>query len=186
MLFAKIGWCEHYEGNEVPKGRQAHLNLYQDGWERFNFKVMKDRRCYGYLVPAGGENLPAVDPRSGWTVIFVAPLEGRGDLRPVGFYLNAVIEEEYLPRPEYNEVEGFSLECRHDKYCYCLSTDVSDAHLIRAMNRETYYPKISGGHFGMASFRYGSNQGDQFSKDYYRIGRSIVELGLTLEWPLVT
>lgn len=185
MLFAKIGWCENYDGSEVPKGRQAYLNVHQDGWDRFNFKALGDGRCYGYLVPSGGENLPAVEPRSGWTIIFVAPLEGRGDLSPVGFYLNATIESGYVLRPEYNEDGDFPLDARHEDYLYCLSAEVSDAYLIRGMNRESSYPKIPGRHFGSAAFRYGSRDGDQFSREYYGIGRQIVELGRRLEWPLI-
>lgn len=183
LLFAKIGWCESYDGGEDPKGRQIYLTDHRDGWERYNFKAL-DGRCYGYLVRTGGQHFPVVEPRSGWTIIFVAPQEGRGALCPVGFYLNATIESDYIPRPEYDYHPLFPPDVMGDEYQYCLSCDAKDAYQIKAMNRGSLYPRIPGDRFGTAPFRYGSKTGDRFSREYYRLGREIVDLGLRLEWPL--
>lgn len=184
LLFAKIGWCENYDGGEDPKGNYGWLKDHCDGWERYNFKAVDGAWCYGYLIPSGGWNLPAVEPRSGWTIIFVAPLEGRGSLYPVGFYLNTTIESAYFDRPEYDTHPMFPLDAKGNKYGYCLSCEAKDAYQIRPMSRGSLYPRVPGDRFGTAPFRYGSKTGDRFSREYYRLGREIVDLGLRLEWPL--
>jgi hypothetical protein len=184
MLFAKIGWCVEYKGAEAPKDRGGYTRAYQDGWEKFNFKTLPDGCCYGYLVPAGGASLPACDPRTGWSVIFVAPFEGSGELCPVGFYVNTKLESEYIVRPEYSDDPTFARDARNEQYCYCLTAHNSDVCLIQARNRDVHYPSLPAKHFSSAPFRYGSSEGDSISRMYHSLGKQILEVGLKIEWPV--
>jgi hypothetical protein len=52
MVFARVGWAARYEGdeNDLPIGGGS-FNAREPGWERFNFKIVKDI-VYGYFQPS--------------------------------------------------------------------------------------------------------------------------------------
>ena len=79
ILFARIGWGNLYEGEELV-GNFSEPNESGSWWERFNFKRSVNGLCYGYVPPMGAYQAP---PRPAncldWLIIFAATEEGRVD-----------------------------------------------------------------------------------------------------------
>ncbi len=126
ILFAKIGWAELYTGDNVD----AHTS--DKSWcERHNF-LKVGTSCYGYITPANRRLPNPKGDRTNWLIVFVAPWKVDGPIVPVGFYLNAKLEPEYLKRPD-----GLPDRLRK-KNVYCVSTLETNAVLIPSDERLQY------------------------------------------------
>ena len=137
ILFAKIGWAERYDGDSPD------ANTRDQSWcERHNFLEVATR-CYGYITHANGKLPNPKGNRDNWVVIFVAPLKVHGpEIVPVGFYLKAKLESEYLQRPD-----GL-LDCLGVENIYCVSTLAANAVLIPSDKRLQYaLPSEATAHF---------------------------------------
>jgi hypothetical protein len=163
IAFVKTGWSDDYEGGPVL-GRHAHLQEYAEAHERFNFLLYSDGRYYGYLPPIGEkERPPQPKEKEDWLLVFVSARNGNGPLTVVGWYEGATFHEEYMPRPEYSDSDGFELDVHGSKYSYCLSAGF--AHLIPTANRTII---ILGEHFKRTPVLYvrGNGKNDKWRKEF--------------------
>ncbi len=151
VALLKVGWAEEYTG-DVVLGRHKYIKAYGDAHERFNFLRAPDGRLYGYVHPVGGQrSAPRPAQPTGWLVLFVAPLEGDGPLVPVGWYENACFEDEWRPRPEYDEREPLPLDTDGDPYTFIVHAD--DGSRV-PRERRTRYIVPGRPHFGRTPILY--------------------------------
>lgn len=103
VLIAKIGWMKRYRGPSEddlgPLGAGTCDTRYKK--EAWNF-LRRGKWYYGFCRPTGLTTHPKIklerikpgengDELAGVLVIFVAPFEGNGPLRVVGWYRNATV-----------------------------------------------------------------------------------------------
>jgi hypothetical protein len=128
ILFAKIGWGDVYQGKDLT-GRFRN----DAWWERYNFLLRPDDRCYGYIPPITRyESPPKPQISDNWLVVFVAPENGSGATVPVGFYLGANFKPDYTPRPD-----GLT-DCYGNQCDFCVSTEAANAYLIPVKKRSEF------------------------------------------------
>lgn len=142
IAFVKTGWSDSYQG-EAVFGRHDYISKYKEAHERFNFLPTEDGRFFGYMPPIGKkERSPQPSDIKGWLVMFVAAERGKGPLKVVGWYEDAIFKSEYSPRPEYKGEACFETDVSGNEYTYCVYTN--KAILVPSAQRtET----VSGAHF---------------------------------------
>lgn len=97
----KTGWCETYDGDMVG-GAHANIAEYEEGHERYNFRLGPKGGYFAYTPPIGeNESAPSPKELSGWLVFVVAKRPNKPGIYLVGWYENAAFLGEYRPRPEY-------------------------------------------------------------------------------------
>lgn len=174
IAFVKTGWSEEYRGGLVA-GRHGYIQENQTGHERFNFLQAPNGRFYGYLPPIGRNySSPRPEERENWLVIFVAARNGDGPLTVVGWYDNAVFNNEYQIRPEYHLTTGFERDEDGNEYTYCVHSD--KGQLIPESERSITVP---GNHFRRAPIIYvqrGKNSDQEtWRKDFVKIAKQATE-----------
>jgi hypothetical protein len=162
IAFAKVGWAEFYDGDQVV-GQHSYIKEYGEAHERYNFKPSSDGRYYGYVPPSGHTySPPKPKNKKGWLVLFVARNRGKGKLTVVGWYENAIFEGKYLSRPEYGNNEEFELDIDGKEYVYTVHAE--NAFLIPVLER-TY--QIVGTHFRRAPIIY--VRGNKIKEEEWRL-----------------
>lgn len=103
VLWVKTGWSDYYRGGPVD-GAFAWLENQRGGakegrgHEAFNFMPGPDGTYYGYTPPNPGDAVPSSKSPGGWTVIFLAKQHKKTGIHVVGWYEDATLHGEYLPR----------------------------------------------------------------------------------------
>jgi len=118
----KTGWCDTYDGDLVG-GAHANIVDFEEGHERYNFRIAPDGRFYAFCPPIGeSESAPSPRHQGDWLVFVVAKRPKESGIVLVGWYENATFEGDYLPRPEY-ELSPPALErdIHGGKFSYTLS-----------------------------------------------------------------
>lgn len=96
----KTGWSDFVGG--AVEGAHSHIQSFQDGHERYNFRPDEDGRFYAYTPPLGASSAaPKPKQLDGWLVFSVARSPARGGLYVTGWYEDATFEGSYVTRPEY-------------------------------------------------------------------------------------
>ncbi|VTZ27693.1 conserved hypothetical protein [Methylocella tundrae] len=152
VVFARIGWMEYYSGikNERPVGG-GEYNVDQIGSEAYNFFPMSGR-LLGYFRgpgPDGQVNLDRVDcnnPNNEYVdhalIIFVATQPHTGGQWIVGWYSDAKLFRESIPRP----FSDISYNCQ---------TKIENSVLLPSAQRTHRVPGAEqNGGMGTANVRY--------------------------------
>ena len=136
ILIAKIGWADHYQG-------EGELMGFAGGgyYERFNFRRAPNGRFHGSIP----RRSPTPKVPTGWLVLFIAPVNGRGPWYAVGWYENATFETGDQPGISENSPYG-------TPFTYCVHTEAKDAHLIGSKLRPLFPAPCAGEHFGNTTF----------------------------------
>lgn len=142
ILFANIGWMEHYKGNcdaDMIVGGGSYDD--KDKHEAFNFQD-SNGFCYGYVqtVRNGKINLSRVDntiPEFSTEidkvlVIWVAKRPDSGGTYIVGWYNNAIVYADYCPssNPERNKY-GYNIKAKKED-CVLIPVDSRTMNVPRA------------------------------------------------------
>jgi hypothetical protein len=165
VLFAKTGWSDYFQGGAVL-GRHSHIMQTGDAHEKYNFFPGPDDRFYAYIP-----GFPKHPDRSDWMIIFVAAENGKGKLKVVGWYENAILEEDWAERPEYELGLGFEKDYKGNPYFYCVSA--KKAVLIPPEERNII---VSGQHFARSPFVYilDENSSSGWRKEFLDIAKKLL------------
>lgn len=172
IALVKTGWSDEYQGGPVL-GRYAHIAQYDEAHERYNFQRTSNGKYYGYLPPIGSkERPPQPKVAEGWLLIFVSARKGNGPLTVVGWYEDATLHPEYLPRPEYSTEPDFETDVHGAKFGYCISAP--KAHLIPVADRTQ---TISGDHFKRSPVLYvkGNGRNETWRRDLAQLAEELVK-----------
>lgn len=136
-LFARIGWGDRYVGEDLT-GRFSEPNESNSWWERFNFMVGPEGRCYGYVPPMGPHSSP---PNPAEKTDFLVVLCSRPDynepLRPVGWYENASFGTGHTARPRHPGLKA-SLRQMWNEMQYSFSASAASTYFIPVENRSSF------------------------------------------------
>ena len=143
LLFANIGWMEHYKGNckaDMIVGGGSYDN--KDKHEAFNFQDLKGS-CYGYVqtVRDSKINLSRIDKSvsksdtkiNNVLVIWVANRPDSGGSYVVGWYNNATVYADYCP----------SNSTARNKYAYNITAKREDCVLLPVDSRTLSVPRAT-------------------------------------------
>lgn len=146
LLFANIGWMEHYKGNcdaDMIVGGGSYDN--NDKHEAFNFQDFKGT-CYGYVQTVRNSkiNLTRIDniisksatKIDNVLVVWVASRPDGGGTYVVGWYNNATVYADYLSSnlSERNRY-GYNITAKKDD-CILLPVDSRTLNVPRAATTE--------------------------------------------------
>jgi hypothetical protein len=99
ILFARIGWGDRYQGEDLT-GKFREPNESGSWAECFNFTSGPLALCYGYFPPMGRYHAPPKPERKdGWLVVFCSKMTSEEPLRPVGWYEEAMFQDDNNDRP---------------------------------------------------------------------------------------
>ncbi|MCP8687157.1 DUF3883 domain-containing protein [Marinobacterium sedimentorum] len=171
IALVKTGWSDDYQGGIVV-GRHSHINDYEEAGESFNFRQCKDGRYYAYIPPIGkNERSPQPREKYGWLILFVSARKGSGPLTVVGWYRNAIIHDEYIPRPEYDLEDDFPVNKDDEPFTYCISSD--EAYMIPTSDRRH---TITGGRIKRSPIMYlrGNGADDPWREGGAELAEAIV------------
>ena len=126
VMWVKFGWSEYYRGGPVD-GNFRWLNEGDgEGHEAFNFMPGPDGAYYCYVPPHGPSSAsPSSDDPDGWTVICLAKFPSQKGVHVVGWYENATLMGEQVPRPEYNAGIGFRRDVQGTEFSYAIKSDTA-------------------------------------------------------------
>jgi len=126
VMWVKFGWSEYYRGGPVD-GNFRWLNEGDgEGHEAFNFMPGPDGGYYCYVPPHGRASAsPSSDEPHGWTVICLAKFPSQKGVHVVGWYQNATLMGEQVPRPEYEAGIGFRLDVQGAEFSYSIKSDTA-------------------------------------------------------------
>lgn len=124
VMWVKFGWSEYYRGGPVD-GNFRWLNEGDgEGHEAFNFMPGPDGVYYCYVPPHGRSSAsPSSSDPHGWTVICLAKFPSQKGVHVVGWYEDATLIGEQVPRPEYKAGVGFRRDVQGGKFSYAIKAD---------------------------------------------------------------
>ena len=129
VMWVKFGWSDYYRGGPVDGNFGWLTESGGEGHEAFNFLPGPDGRYYCYVPPHGQHAaLPYSSEPDGWTVICLAKLPKKRGVHVVGWYENATLMGDWVPRPEYDAGVGFRLDNKGVTFSYSIKSD--DAHFV--------------------------------------------------------
>lgn len=122
VMWVKFGWSDEYQGGPVDGNYSWMTKKDGEAHEAFNFFPSPDGSYCCYLPPHGKSNAsPSSNDPHGWLVICLAKRkEGKG-VHVVGWFKNATLNGQELPRPEYKAKKGFRLDNKGKPFCYDIS-----------------------------------------------------------------
>jgi predicted restriction endonuclease len=137
ILFAKIGWGEVYQGEDIT-GKFREPSASGDWAECFNFMLGPRESCYGYIPPIGRHHSPPKpDRKDGWLVVFCSRRTPDEPLRPVGWYEKATFQNGYEDRPP-NRLLSRSKQGPWNDLVYNVTTKTINTYLIPVGNRRLF------------------------------------------------
>lgn len=128
ILWVKFGWSEYYRGGNIA-GNFAWLeqNIGTEnegrGHEAYNFMPDFQGTYYCYVPPQRRNYTPYHDDPEGWTVVCLAKNPATRGIHVVGWYENATLHGEWLPRPDNSDSRQIISPHPAYNWSYCISSN---------------------------------------------------------------
>lgn len=134
VMWVKFGWSDYYRGGAVDGNFEWLKNADREGHEAFNFMPGPDGAYYCYVPPHGPSSAsPWRDDPHGWTVICLAKFPSQKGVHVVGWYEDATLIGEQVPRPEYKAGIGFRRDLQDAEFTYAIRAN--NAFFVRPEDR---------------------------------------------------
>jgi len=133
VLWVKFGWSEFYRGDPVD-GNFGWLNEHRGtadegrGHEAFNFLPEADGSYRCYVPPQAEDHAPNNADKTGWTVICLSKNPDHRGIHIVGWYENATLIGDWLPRPSTGMQVGAQASATIFNTSYCIES--SSAYFV--------------------------------------------------------